>query len=292
MKLISRCAFAIASCIVLTPCVCFSQQYGAIVASGTQPLEGITAELNNAQDLRDAASSSDRGISALDRLIFNEGVRRARGKDKIISESGQKQLEAAEKTLRMCKASCRDNEEHCLNSSNTEFATLFETGCKSRWAGQCQLECTQTLRETISEMPDPAGAQFQGKNQALEQQRQIAAGSLLINDFELADHILQLGTLGLQKVALAELIRITLGKYKEYGVPNGQTMITAASANREKCLSDINEEEDLCIKSASLEPNLLTAALAVGNCVLVANIAKAGCSIETVTRVLGGGNPF
>ena len=141
---------------------------------GMEPLEGVPAMLDNEQDFRKARTSLDDGMLALESVIFNEGLRRA---IKIDLQQGgsfnQDKLEAAARTLRICKDSCQTPEERCSDRADRGSNLLSATACEISF-GQCQAKCTQDLLAVVSAIPEDLPSDVQGQqneNPAMEQQR-------------------------------------------------------------------------------------------------------------------------
>lgn len=220
---------------------------------GMEPLEGIAAKLDNDHALRDAITSFEKGLVAVESVITSEGLRRAdalrwsiRNNKSNGESSSQLKLEEAVTTLRLCKDSCQAVEESCRNSADANLNILLATSCQAS-SGRCQIACAQDLLGAVSSMRDPriSAQGYENENQ-LDQQREEAKIVILRQDLEDKRILFLKGVRDLQRVALKEGIRTTLQEYKEYGVPPGATAIETAFNDLKKCTKANLTKEAIC----------------------------------------------
>lgn len=255
---------------------------------GMEPLEGVAAKLDNEQDFRGATASFEDGLLALESVIFDEGLRRAIKNDEENGRSSsQRSLEAAAKTLRLCKDSCETPEEKCRDPADRRSNILLATSCEISF-GECEVKCTQNLLDTVSRMPDPPSDTQAQENEdpAMEQQRHEALAAVLVQDARKAENAAQQAVFDLQRVALKEGIRDNLEEYAEYGVPPGPTATTTAVNNLEKCSQETISQHTDCVLEDELSPAPLLLLRSL-SCALVSTVRQLGCGKDVVTRYLG-----
>lgn len=277
------------------------------VLPGLDPLVGLAAEIDNEQDLREARTSFEDGLLELERVIINEGLRRALDEETLVEIEGssQIQVEDAVQDLRACEASCDIMKEECLIGAPDEgnrFNTLSATSCEID-RGQCEVGCILNLVEAVASMPGKVQGKANG-DPALQEQREEAVGAVLIQDLREAQSAIDEGVIGLQRVPLEEGIRISLEDYEEYGVPAGETRIVTATNDLRECSFETVEQTAECIQEAANRSvdgvvvvngkeidqvgivSLLAFKLNAAVCVAVAATRQLGCGKDVVTRYL------
>jgi hypothetical protein len=242
--------------------------------------------LDNEKDFREATTSFDDGLLAVDSVIFNEGLRRALKLDDANGgTSAQTALENEARTLRLCKDSCQTPDEQCRDRADRGSDIVLATACDIRSA-KCETKCTQALLNTVSGMPDlPITAlRHEYEDPALEQQREEAVKAILFKDARDAQLMIEEGILDLQAVALEELIRINLAEYEHSGVPEGVTSTVAADNERERCITQVRMEDAECHRGSRMGGlgDLFIGALVCGG---VSALQLLGCGAQTVKRV-------
>ena len=258
---------------------------------GVDPVEGEAAKINNEQKLREASTSVEAGWHELQRVILNEGLRRA-------IPSGHKDFDnKAVSSLRICTASC-DNEKATCARPVASSDILRQSSCETN-RQFCEVACIQDLLGAVASIPPCAPRNQTGRDQALEEQREDAQVAFLIQDFRSARHGIDKALADLQAVSLEEGIRQTLEKYKEYGVPSGETTVNGAVDTQTTCTEKTFSETGDCIQtsaSRSVEKEV-TICKPDGECVTYDQVGFSGlanfflrslnCLAAGVTKELG-----
>jgi hypothetical protein len=266
-----------------------------------EPLQGTSAELDNEQDFEEATTSLATGLLTLEDVILDEGLMRAINNDAVIGgSSNQDLILAAAETLQACKDTCQAPEERCSDRADpagVDLSILDATSCEIR-AGRCQVRCTQDLVNVVASIPNISGNTAEAQNDedpAMEQQRDEAAGAILLRNLREADLAVQQGLSDLQTVALEEGIRTTLDEYEEYGVPAGPTRVATASNNLTECSTDTLVQTGECIDDTCLaqfgspDPGVISSFLVTlcsYQCELVGAIRQFDCAEDVVDRFL------
>jgi hypothetical protein len=264
---------------------------GVTSGVGMTSTVGLASQASNQQDSSRSDTSYGNGSQSLENSALNQGVASAQSVGSSAGVSlapesvSQVTLIEAANTLQVCKQSCEQTKVQCLQGadpSNTLAATLCRID-----SADCQLPCIQNLLNEVTGIPTPP---IIGVDQAaaLAKQRNEAVRALLLQDLGNAKLAIRRGALNLQRVALAEGIRITLEKYAAYGVPEGQTRIRTASRDLTTCSEGATFQTCECERDALAragdDTTLLTQLLF--QCELQGTASQLGCARATVHRYL------
>jgi len=221
---------------------------------GTTQTDGTNAQASNQQDSSRADNSYGNGTQSMENAALNQGVASAQGAALSASalfapESvSQVTLVQAANTLQVCKQSCEQTKVQCLQGTDNSNI-LAATSCRIDSAA-CQLPCIQNLLNEVTGIP---ALPIIGEDQAaaLAKQRNEAVKALLLQDLGNAKLAIRRGAFNLQRVALAEGIRITLDKFAANGVPKGRTsIITTASQKLTECSEQATFDSCACERDA------------------------------------------
>lgn len=279
---VKNLAFALTALVALSVSNIAQSQDGI---PGIDPLEGTAAFLDNEQDFRDASTSFEDGILSLEKVIFNEGLRRAiKDDEQYEGMSVEDALGEAARTLRICKDACQTPEERCRDRADRRSNTLFATFCDVR-AGKCEVQCTQNLLNTVSNLRDLPPED--NEDSPMGQQKDEAIQAVLLQNLENARVAAREGTVALQKVALEEGIRRAFEEYENNGIPPGETQVKTAAENLLACRNEARRQEEECNEELDPDPEsetLLESFLVTLACTSATILKELDCAEDLVER--------
>lgn len=254
-------------------------------------LAGTDAKVYNQQDASQSGVSFRQGLLAFQNILLKEGLRRVRNDSSQLlypytstenAEEGSSQdvLTQATDTLQICKQSCEEVQAQCLQLAGAN--TLRAMLCRISYC-TCELQCTVNLQNTVGGIPDPPIDDV-----GIVQQRDEAQRANLEQEAEDAKLLARRGPSNIQKVVLEEGTRITLDAYEEYGVPEGQTRIVAASRDLIVCSQHAVLQTCDCVKDAleSSGAHATQFLLLSFQCELTGLASQLDCAKNTVNRYM------
>lgn len=256
-----------------------------------EPLEGVSAELDNLQELRTANTSFQDSLTGVENVLISEGLRRTtNGAGEVLRLQSGPQLEDAIQVLQQCKNNCVDRQDSCTDRADKTTSALLGVHCELS-IGQCKLGCTRTFMSTIESIRDVsmtrAGESLMASR--LVEQEKIAKLGIFLQKIRSANLVGQESLIQLQNVALEELIRVNLEHYREYGVPPGPTRTAVAVQDAFNCADDVREQDQECLDEVEISPDsesLLEALFVSATCLAVSELKLVGCARDTACRAL------
>lgn len=282
----SRPAAMMAGCIALLIAHGGTEAVAQDGLPAAEPLEGLAAQLDNVQDLRQAASLFSSGLVDLETIIISEGLRRSNGLETAYAHDAGA-LIGLTRGLQLCKDACATPVEECSDRADRQLNVLRGTGCELRLA-QCEIRCVNEFVQAVARLDDQTAvtAARGSAEDRMAEQRNIASVVALLQDVYGVGAELRQAAIALQSVALEEGIRQTLADYEEYGVPYGATVVQTAADDLINCRDETVDQEGECIDEAggTGPESLLRSFFVVTACATAAALREVGCGVDLVRR--------
>jgi hypothetical protein len=245
-----------------------------------EPLEGLEASLDNGRDLLKSISLFDTGATDLEEVLIDEAFRR----EGTLGHKADGSADATLKKLRQCNSECAiggDNNKATSCQGLISTSNIDAAFCAIEQAN-CKINCLSGVLETVQKIEIPDLDELEGE-------RQIAILIVQLQELRKAANVTRQGVIGMESVALEELIRLNLNKYKEYGVPEGNTENTTAAQQLVQCTEvNLHQTGDCLEKAPATNPNVIVGFFEfwgnVAACEFVGIVRQSGCAAAATTR--------
>jgi hypothetical protein len=244
----------------------------------------LRIRLDNGRDLLKSISLFDTGAADLEEVLIDEAFRR----EDTLGHKAHGSADAALKKLRQCNSECASGGD---NNKATSCQGLISTSnidaafCAIEQAN-CKINCLSGVLEAVQKMEIP-------DLDELERERQIAILIVQLQELRKAANVTRQGVIGMESVALEELIRLNLNKYKEYGVPEGKTENTTAAQELVQCTEvNLHQTADCLEKAPATNPSVIVGFFefwgTVAACEFVGIVRQSGCAAVATARAAAG----